>query len=154
MPVFKPDQVAKLRKRAAKKRAQAEGMMREFNHYRQDHAFIFQPRMGTSFDRRRDKIFAQYRKGSEIMLEAEKLEERADRYEKYGFPVAGDREKARQARREAADQVITVGSRISDPILGHGTVTKVNKKTYRVNFDRGFSQLTDKSWAKLLPSQE
>jgi hypothetical protein len=64
--------------------------------------------------------------------------------------VAGDAERRRQAEREALDRIISKGSRVHDYTFGDGTVKGVYSKSYRIEFDRGFTYARDKSYVRPL----
>lgn len=143
--------IERLRKRAARLEAEARVKMAEFDRNRQDIAWLTQPaNPNSTFGRQRRRVYERYDKGLQMLAEARELRDRADRLERHGIPEKGDAERRRQRRREAADRVITVGSRVSHPMGGHGTVIRVNRKTYRVEFDRGFTWTEDKSFFSLL----
>lgn len=155
MPRFDDAKVERLRSRAAAKRRKAKGMMEEFNRYRGDHAFMFQPNInssaGRAFSNRRKRISDRYFKGSEILKEAQELEERADRLEKYGIPVKGDAAARYQRLDDALDEVIEKGSRVYCALASsNGTVIRKNRLTYRVEFDRGFTWTVKKHFVEPL----
>lgn len=155
MPVFDDAKVAKLRARAARLRSEANGKMAEFNHYRGDHAFMFQPNInssrGRAFSNQRRRIVDRYTKGLEILREAEELEARADRLEKYGRPVKGDKAAQYQRIADKLDEVLDKGSRVYCALASsNGTIIRKNQKTYRVEFDRGFTWTVKKHFVKPL----
>ena len=63
--------------------------------------------------------------------------------------VAGDRERERQAEREAQDKIISKGSRVVDFAFGPGVIVGVFLKSYRVQFDRGYTHARDKTYVRL-----
>lgn len=151
MAIIPTQKIERLRERAARLEREGNAKRAEWERYRGDVAFLTQPAgRGSAFGRRRQRIFDRYVKGGELLIKAQELRAQADRLETYGIPEKGDAERRRQRRRDAADTVIAVGSRVSHPMGGFGTVLKVNKKTYRVEFDRGFTWTEDKSFFKLL----
>lgn len=159
MPRFDDAKVARLRQRAATKRRKAEVMMAEFNKYRGDHAFMFQPNInssaGRAFTNRRDRISKRYFKGSELLREAEELEARADRLEKHGIPVKGDKQKQYDRMAEKLDEVLDKGSRVYCPLASsNGTIIRKNRLTYRVEFDRGFTWTVKKHFVKPLKAED
>jgi Domain of unknown function (DUF3560) len=94
----------------------------------------------------RNQIDRNYRKESGELSKAEYHKQKAENILKYGSRVAGDAERAREAKREAADQSITVGSIVKDAVFGQGEVLKVNKKTYTVRFSPTLTCARDKSY--------
>jgi len=64
--------------RADKAIDRAEGLQAEFNRNRQDHAYIFQPGMGGSFDRYRERVQARYDKGFEEYRKSEHYRHQAE----------------------------------------------------------------------------
>jgi len=62
--------------------------------------------------------------------------------------VAGDAERRRQAEREAMDAVLSKGSTVIDAVFGPGVIVGVYKKSYRIEFDRGFTYARDKSFVR------
>lgn len=65
--------------------------------------------------------------------------------------IAGDAERARQAKREEADKVVGLHAVVHDPIYGECIVTKVNIKTYTAHcIGRGFVVSIDKHWARFI----
>jgi len=133
MPVFNPEKVTQLRESADKLEAQATEKMAEFNKYRSDIAWLTQPANPNSpFAKRRQKAVDRYGEGLRLMGTVKKLRERADRYERSGMRTAGDAEAARQAERDAADQLIGKGSTVKHAVFGTGVVQRVNRKTFSV----------------------
>jgi preprotein translocase subunit YajC len=65
--------------------------------------------------------------------------------------VAGDAEAERQAARDAASATISLGDTVSSVLYGTGVVTRVNKKTFGITFDRrGVVMTIDKSHVTLV----
>ncbi len=130
--------IERLRKRAARMEREGRAKCAEWDRNRKDLAYLSQPASRHStFGRQRDRAMKRHMAGVDLLEEARKLREKADRLETYGMPEKGDAERRRQRRRDALDKVISVGSRVSHPMGGHGTVIRVNRKSYRVEFDGG-----------------
>src|SRR5256885_15609225 len=68
----------------------------------------------------RNRIDRNYRKESEELSKAEHHKQKAENILKYGSRVVGDAERAREAKRQAADQSITIGSVVKDAVFGQG----------------------------------
>ena len=94
----------------------------------------------------RNRITSNYQKESEALQKAQYHKQKAENILKYGVRVAGDAERARELKREAADQSITVGSIVKDAVFGQGEVLKVNNKTYTIRFSPTFTCARDKSY--------
>ena len=144
--------VAKLRAKADKLEAEAQGKMAEFNSHRGDHGFMFQPAKANSpFANQRRRITDRYEKGLELLTEADELRKKADWVEAGKAQVKGDAERKRQETREALDKLITVGTRVHDFCFGDGEVVRVYPKSYRIKFDRSGSTFSrDKSYVRPL----
>lgn len=143
--------VVRLRARAERLELDAQSKMAEFERNRQDIAWLTQPaNPNTGFGKQRQKIVDRYGVGLSMLAEARDLRERADRLERQGARVAGDRERQREAERQAQDTIIGKGSRVRDFAFGLGTVTRVNQKTYSVKFDAsGSTYARDKTYVTL-----
>ena len=63
--------------------------------------------------------------------------------------VKGDAERNRQRQRENQDKIIGKGTKIFDFCFGNGTVVKVNKKTYTIQFESGSKFTRDKVYVKI-----
>lgn len=135
-----------LETKAGKLESQAKDKMALFNSFRGDFAFSTQP----GYIPIREKAIKRYEKGLELLTEAETKHSLAQGVLREKTKVAGDAERNRQVKREKNDSKIEKGTRIFDSIFGEGMVEKIYKKTYRVKFDRGFSQLVDKSHVKII----
>ena len=96
-----------------------------------------------------ERIQVASRNESEHFEMAEKHRQKANNILKYQTRVAGDAERARQIEREKLDQVISVGSRVTDFIFGSGVVVKVNRKTYTIKFDSGGTYAREKTYCRL-----
>lgn len=146
--------IARMRAKADRLDRDAESKMSEFNRARGDIAYLTQPAGPRSaFGRQRQLTMDRYGKGLEMQMEAQKLRERADELERHGAVVAGDAERERQRRREAADRIIGVGSTVLDMAYGlSGTVARVNRKTYTIQFET-FREARDKSFVRLLSTE-
>lgn len=69
--------------------------------------------------------------------------------------VKGDAEKRRQARRDAADAVISVGDLVDTCHMGRAVVLAINTKTYRVRLESsGSIYAHDKSYCSLIEKRE
>lgn len=140
-----------MRNRADRLEMEAGVKQDEFNSHRGDIAYMTQPAsLNSSFGKQRQRAFNRYEKGIQLNIEASDIRKKADWMEERGVVVKGDAEARRQEKRKEADKTITVGTRVTCSLYDKGTVKKVNKKTYTVEFDRGFSISIDKSWAELL----
>lgn len=93
--------------------------------------------------RLRERLQNKMRKQSELLGEASGLRAEA-RPQK--ARIAGDAERQRERKREQLDQAIGVGSRVVDFSFGPGTVVRVNRKSYTVEYDRGFKCARDKTY--------
>lgn len=142
--------IARMEKRAGRMNQEADQKMSAFNQFHGDISFFTQPNInssaGRSFTRFRERVYSKYDAGMKLQSEAEDLKEKAEYLRKTGAVVKGDAERKRQAKREIADQLFKVGDRVYDPIGGNGEIIKVNTKTFRIKFDRGFTWNQDKSW--------
>jgi hypothetical protein len=87
----------------------------------------------------REKIHDKIGKKFEMLAEAESLRGTAPKAR-----IAGDAAKRDQAIRERNDQVIKVGSRVTDSSRNTGEVIKVHKKSYTVKWDNGRTYSRDK----------
>lgn len=124
----------------------AELKQKDFNHFRQDHAWLTQPGHIPG----RDKAVKRYEKGFELMKEAKGARSKAENVMIYKTRVKGDAARADEVLRESLDKVIGVGSRVQDFAFGQGTVTKVFKKSYRVKWDHGTEWSRDKIYLRPL----
>ena len=97
----------------------------------------------------RARIIRQHDKVLKLREEAKRLLEKAENIRIWGSRVRGDAERAREEKREKLDKEVQVGSRIFCPLYGWGKILKIFKKSYRVEFDRGFSLTVDKSLFEL-----
>jgi len=97
----------------------------------------------------RARIIRQQEKVFKLREEAEKLFERAENIRIYGSRVKGDAERAREEKREKLDREVQSGSRVFCPLYGWGKILKIFKKSYRVEFERGFVLTVDKSLFEL-----
>jgi len=134
----------RLNNRADRLEREAEQKMSAFNEARKDWAWVTQPGHIPG----RDKILKRYDKGHELLREANQARDRAESVKK--VRVAGDAERKRQATREAMDSLVKKGSRVHDFAFGDGTVVSVHKKSYRIQFDRGYTYARDKSYVRPL----
>ena len=147
--------VEALREQAARLEEAAAGKQVDFNRLRDDIAFLTQPASpGSPFGRQRNNIMDRYDQGLDLQAQARDLRAKADRMEQQGVVVKGDKERARQQQREEMDKVVEKGTKIHDPVFGDGEVVRVNKKSYRIKFDRGFTTTRDKSYVQLREESE
>ena len=140
------DKRASRRERSAeirrKKAGEIEGSLPE---YRRDWAYITQP----GYIPGREKIAQKEEKIYHLQKEAQQFEEKANNIRQYQGRIQGDAERARQAKREKQDELISVGSKVHDFCFGEGVVVRKNKKTYSVKFPSGSVYARDKSWVEL-----
>lgn len=134
----------RLRQKAARLDKQADEKQRAFNRCRKDLAWLTQPGHIPG----RERALNNYDKGIDLHQQADATRARADSLMIHSSRVAGDAERKRQAKREAADKIITKGARVKDPVFGLGEIVGVYKKSYRIKFDRGFTCARDKSYIK------
>jgi hypothetical protein len=124
--------------------------MSEWRENSKDWAYVTQPNINTSsgraFTRQREKVLNHYDAGMKLVNEADEMRETANYLEKRGAVVKGDAERKRQLERDKADRIYKLNSRVNCSMYGDGEIIKVNKKTYSVKFDRGFTLNIDKSW--------
>lgn len=142
--------VNRLLKAADNRDKQATVKMAGWEEARQDWAYVTQPNINTSkgraFTRSRERVINRFDAGVRLSIEADELRSKAEWLQKTGARVKGDAERERQEERDKADSMFSLGSRINCAMYGDGEIIKVNKKTYSVKFDRGFSINIDKSW--------
>lgn len=132
---------------AARLYSQAEGKKAAFNIYHGDISFFTQPaNPNSTFGRYRKRVCDNWATGMRMESEAHDMQEKALELRNTPARIAGDAERKRQEKREIADKIHKVGDRVNDPIGGMGIITKVNKKTFTIKFDRGFTWNQDKSW--------
>ena len=125
---------------ASKREAKAAAVLKHNEPHTRDWAFITQPGHIPI----RARIIAQEDRQRESLSVAGDMRQRADSLRH--VVVRGDAERNRQVRREASDKIFSVGSRVFDYSGGNGEIVKVNKNTYSVKFDRGFTWKVCKSW--------
>ena len=82
----------------------------------------------------------------QLHKEVEALRERINNLRSFGARVAGDAERSRDAKRQAADKWVSVGATVHDAVFGQGVVVKVNRKTYTIRFSPTFTTTRDKSY--------
>ena len=95
----------------------------------------------------RERVIAQNDRAYESLTTARGFRDKATRLQT--VRVAGDRERERQAEREAQDKIISKGSRVVDFAFGPGVIVGVFLKSYRVQFDRGYTHARDKTYVRL-----
>ena len=144
----------RLIKRAESRERKTDALDKQVRPFISDIAFTTQPITpvsgGRAFARFREKINNKIDNQFGLLNEADELRGRA---EELSRPVAvkGDAERRRQAKRDANDEVIKIGSRVFDYSFGEGEVKKVNKISYSIKFDRLDRVIKqDKSWIKLV----
>jgi hypothetical protein len=145
--------IARLRNGAATRERHAEPKLGEWRENSKDWAYVTQPNINTSagrrFTKQRERVLNRYDAGLGLLREADKLRDKADWLEKSGVAVKGDADKRRQAERDYADTLYKIGSRVIDWCFGGGVITKVNKKTYTIQFDSGGKFTRDKSYIQV-----
>lgn len=114
-----------------------------------DFAFITQPILVGHHSEKahrnlRARIANKMDKSMELYNEAEQARERANNL--FDARVKGDAAARRQAERDYLDQFVKIGMHVAEYSCGGGIVTKINKKTYTIQFDRGFTSTVDKSY--------
>lgn len=119
-----------------------------------DYSFITQPLLvgHHSYHRMkklRDRIGKQMDREMEYSIKAKSYRDRADRLENH-VVVKGDAERRRQAKREQLDSLVTIGTRVFDAIFGEAEVVRINKKSYTLKFVSGWTCSRDKSYCRLL----
>lgn len=129
---------------AEKRENKAKADLNSFPSIRHDWAFITQP----GHIPLRDRMNKADDRACESLGVAKRMREKADNLR--NIRVAGDAERARQAKREEMSKVIKKGDRVFEIIGGEGTVVGVYSKSFRIKFDRGFTWSRDKSWVKPL----
>ena len=102
----------------------------------------------------RARYTAKMDKALELRAKAKAMREKADNLEAFANRNAGDAARKRKELRAEADKRFTVGSRVFDPCFRGGVITKVNKNTYTVRYDRGFSFSRDKVYFLRLTNPE
>ena len=131
---------------------EAEALNAQTKPLMSDIAFVTQPITqnsgGRAFRKQRERIYGKVDKMFGLMNEAEDLRRKAESIIN-NVRVKGDAAQKRQEERDANDKLISVGTKIYDYSFGSGTVKKVNKKTYTIEYDRGFTTIQDKSHVKL-----
>ena len=134
----------RLMAKAERLEKEAEAKMSSFNSMRGDIAFLTQPGRIPA----RERMLRSYDRGIELIQEAKEAKERAEGIMYYKTRVKGDAERERQAKRDANDALIEVGSRVNDLCFGHGIVMRKNKKSYTIKFDSGGEYARDKSYVE------
>jgi len=111
---------------ADKRQEKAESLYKRDEHYRGDIAFNTQP--GHIPERAR--VIRRTEKAFEHASTAKRFRDKAESLRV--VRVAGDAEKARQARRDATLQWLHVGMRVNTGHYGIAKVTKINSKTVTI----------------------
>lgn len=137
--------------KAERLEGKAKGRMKLFDSLRGDWAFATQPGHIPI----RERAIKGYEKGMELMGEAREARELAEGVMREKTRVKGDAERKHQEVRDKNDTLIKVGSRVFDPVFGNGTIVGVFKKSYKIDFGKGFNpSLRDKSYVRLLPEDK
>ena len=127
--------------RAATRERKADELRgRTSENLRTDWAFITQP----GHIPEREKMNRRDEKAYGLTVEADKLRQRASGVRHVA--VKGDADRKRDARREKVMEWLEVGMRVNSVLFGTGTVTRISKKTARMDFDRGFNQKDAIEW--------
>jgi len=129
---------------AGKREQKANAQLNSMPSVRHDWAFITQPGhipARAQMNKADDRAYESLNKAHEMRGKAESLRH---------VQVKGDAERRRQAVRDRLDTLISKGSRVVDPCFGEGEVISVHKKSYRIKFDRGFTNSRDKSFIRPL----
>lgn len=108
---------------------------------------------GHHSQKRHEKIYERrdtmHRKINELDAKAKRFREKADNLLRFANTNKGDAERKREAQRQLADSKVSVGTQVYDYSFGSGKILKINKKTYTIQFDRGFKGTRDKSYIKI-----
>lgn len=143
--------IARLRKGATSRDAQATTKQSEFIENSKDWAYVTQPNINTSkgrqFSRYRERVLNKYDAGIRLQIEADDKREYADYLEKTGAVVKGDAERKRQALREEIDALVHVGDIVHSYHYQAVEILKKNKKTFTIKIVQTGSVFTiDKSY--------
>lgn len=122
--------------RRAEKYQSIEKQLEPYN----DWAFWTEPvkydhHSGKRHHRLRERLQAKMQVQHNLWKEATELTEKADHAERAGVRIAGDAERRREEQRASLDKKIGVGSRVRSLSFGLGTVLKVHKKSYTIQWD-------------------
>lgn len=90
---------------------------------------------------------ARLQQSTEMLIEAEGLRAKAYSIQN-NVCVAGDAERMREIKRIKNDSQIIIGTKIFDPIFQKGTILKINKKTYTIDYGGGYVRTRDKSFVQ------
>lgn len=135
---------------AKKRRAKAEAALKRNEVHTGDIAFNTQP--GHIPERAR--IIKQNDKAIESLETAKRFEDKAKALRR--VRVAGDTERARQAKRDAIRPLLRVGMAVYTDLYGVGLVKRINKKTATIDKTGRFGESTvavDLSWIRILPEK-
>lgn len=143
--------IARLRKQASNMENVSNNLTSQFRELSQDIAWVTQPNInssrGRAFRNSREKVLNKYDKGMRLSIEAEKIKEKANWMEGMGVRVKGDAQKKREAERMEQDKIIHIGTKIITFLnQSVGTVVKVNKNTYTVQFEQGRKYAVEKNF--------
>ena len=110
-------------------------------------------KIGHHSQRKHEKVFERrnsvMKKTFELEQKAKRFREKADNLTRFANTNKGDAENKRQAERDLADTLFSVGSEVVDWVMGKGIIKRVNKKTYTIEFQSGWTTTRDKSFIKL-----
>jgi predicted house-cleaning noncanonical NTP pyrophosphatase (MazG superfamily) len=98
----------------------------------------------------RNRFMRKFERSHEEDNKADRHEAIADAIVKNVSRVRGDAERARQQKRKRQDTLISVGSLVHDFAFGAGTVLRVNKNTYTIQFASGWKTTRDKTYVKAI----
>jgi hypothetical protein len=135
---------------AKKRRDDSEAVLKRNEVFTKDIAFHTQPGHIPI----RGRIIAQNDKAVESLQTARRFEAKAKDLRQ--VRVAGDAERARQAKRDAIRPVLRVGMAVHTALYGPGIVKRINKKTVTVEKTGHEGRMTvavDLSWIRILPEE-
>jgi hypothetical protein len=158
-----PEEIRALRQEAADKRAakyeewadkrrdNAEAVLKRNEGFTKDFAFNTQPGHIPI----RARIIAQNDKAVESLQTAKRFEAKAKDLRQ--VRVAGDAERARQAKRDAIRPLLRVGMAVHTGLYGPGIMKRINKKTATVEKTGHEGHMTvavDLSWIRIIVKKE
>lgn len=132
---------------AHKREVRASAQLNSYPEIRHDIAFNTQPGH-IPF---RARMIAADNRAFESLRVAERMRGKADNIR--GVRVAGDAERKRQAERDALRPLLAPGVRVNSPLYDTGIILKVNQKTAKIKFDRGFIHNDPIEWLTVLKQQ-
>lgn len=125
---------------AAKRKARATATLERNEIYNGDYAFNTQPGHIPG----RDRVIAANDRAYESLQTARRFESKAA--DLRHVRVAGDKERARQARRERIRPMLKPGLMVYSALYGEGEVVRVNQKTASVRIPSGSVFPLDLDW--------